>query len=149
MMTENIGTYGTDYLQRACAELIGLGANLPEEAIYPLGYLDADGQPFTGKHRYVWHLAPKDLPPVNAFWSLTLYDAEGFQVANDLTGSRSATATTWHSTTTARSTSTSRTTGPAAAPPIGSRPPRAGSTCVPASTIRNPKRSTAPGHRQR
>ncbi len=84
MMTENIGTYGTDYLQRACAELIGLGANLAEDAIYPLGYLDADGQPFTGKHRYVWHLAPKDLPPVNAFWSLTLYDAEGFQVANDL-----------------------------------------------------------------
>ena len=61
-----------------------LGANLAEDAIYPLAYIDADGQPFTGKHRYVWHLAQEDLPPVNAFWSLTLYDAEGFQVANDL-----------------------------------------------------------------
>ncbi len=84
MMTENIGNYGTDYLERACVELIGLGANLPEDAIYPLAYVDAEGQPFTGKDRYVWHLATEDLPPVNAFWSLTLYDAEGFQVANDL-----------------------------------------------------------------
>jgi hypothetical protein len=84
MMTENIGNYGTDYLQRACVELIGLGANLPDDAIYPLAYVDAEGQPFTGQHRYVWHLAQDDLPPVNAFWSLTLYDAEGFQVANNL-----------------------------------------------------------------
>jgi len=53
MMTENIGNYGTDYLQRACVELIGPGANLPEDAIYPLAYVDAEGQPFTGEHRYV------------------------------------------------------------------------------------------------
>jgi hypothetical protein len=82
--TENIGNYGTDYLQRACVELIGLGANLPEDAIYPIVYVDADGNPFTGSSRYVWHLAKDELPPVHAFWSLTLYDAEGFQVANDL-----------------------------------------------------------------
>jgi hypothetical protein len=82
--TENIGNFGTDYLTRACVELIGLGANLPDDAIYPLVYTDADGEPFTGENRYVWHLEPDALPPVNAFWSLTLYDAEGFQVANDL-----------------------------------------------------------------
>jgi hypothetical protein len=84
LATENMGNYGTDYLQRACVELIGLGANLPEDAIYPVTYVDADGQPLTGQHRYVWHLAKDDMPPVNAFWSLTLYDAEGFQVANGL-----------------------------------------------------------------
>ncbi|MFG1820683.1 DUF1254 domain-containing protein [Kribbella sp. NPDC049174] len=84
MTTENVGNYGTDYLQRACVELIGLGANLPDDAIYPLAYVDVEGQPFTGEQRYAWHLAKQELPPVNAFWSLTLYDAEGFQVANDL-----------------------------------------------------------------
>jgi hypothetical protein len=72
------------YLMRASVELIGLGANLPEDAIYPLVYTDADGKPFTGENRYVWHLEPDELPPVNAFWSLTLYDAEGYQVANEL-----------------------------------------------------------------
>lgn len=81
---ENMGTYGTDYLQRACVELIGLGANLPEDALYPLTYVDVDGNPLTGQKRYVWHLDKGALPPVNAFWSLTVYDAEGFQVANVL-----------------------------------------------------------------
>jgi hypothetical protein len=84
MVTENIGNYGTDYLMRACVELIGLGANLPEDAIYPLLYTDAEGKPFTGESRYTWHLDTNALPPVNAFWSLTLYDSEGFQIANDL-----------------------------------------------------------------
>jgi hypothetical protein len=84
MTTENIGNYGTDYLMRACVELVGLGANLPEDAIYPLVYVDAEGKPFTGESRYVWHLAKDELPPVSAFWSLTLYDAEGFQVANEM-----------------------------------------------------------------
>lgn len=84
MSTENMGTYGTDYLQRACVELIGLGANLPQDAIYPLTYVDADGNPLNGRNRYVWHLVKDALPPVDAFWSLTLYDAEGFQVANTI-----------------------------------------------------------------
>jgi hypothetical protein len=84
LTTDNVGNYGTDYLTRACVELIGLGANLPGDAIYPLVYADADGRPFTGEHRYVWHMEPDDVPPVNAFWSLTVYDAEGYQVANEL-----------------------------------------------------------------
>jgi hypothetical protein len=84
MMTANIGNYGTNYLARACVELLGLGANLADDAIYPLVRTDADGKAFTGDHRYVWHLEPDELPPVNAFWSLTLYDNEGFQVANEL-----------------------------------------------------------------
>jgi hypothetical protein len=81
---ENMGNYGTDYLARACVELIGLGANLPEDAIYPVLYVDADGEPLTGANRYLWHMDKDEVPPVNAFWSLTLYDADGFQVANEL-----------------------------------------------------------------
>jgi hypothetical protein len=84
LTTENVGNYGTNYLMRACVELIGLGANLPDDAIYPLVYTDADGKPFSGEERYVWHMGAGELPPVNAFWSLTLYDAEGYQVANEL-----------------------------------------------------------------
>lgn len=84
IITSNMGNYGTDYLTRACVELIGLGANLAADAIYPIAYADADGRPFIGAHRYLWHLDKAALPPVNAFWSLTLCDREGFQVANDL-----------------------------------------------------------------
>jgi hypothetical protein len=84
IVTSNIGNYGTDYLTRACVELIGLGANLAQDAIYPVVYTDADGEPFTGAHRYVWRLERAEIPPVKAFWSLTLYDDEGFQVANEL-----------------------------------------------------------------
>jgi hypothetical protein len=84
VVTHSIGNYGTDYLSRACVELIGLGANLPEDAIYPVVYVDADGEPFTGANRYVWHFDHDQLPPVRAFWSLTLYDDEGFQVANEI-----------------------------------------------------------------
>lgn len=85
MNVEVMGNYGTWYLKRATVELVGLGANLAEDAIYPLTYVDADGHPFDGKTgRYVWHLTRDQLPPVKGFWSLTLYDGEGFQVANEL-----------------------------------------------------------------
>jgi hypothetical protein len=84
VVTSNIGNYGTDYLTRACVQLIGLGANLASDAIYPIVYTDADAQPLHGDARYVWHMDRDDLPPVRAFWSLTLYDAEGFQVPNEL-----------------------------------------------------------------
>jgi hypothetical protein len=64
--------------------LVGLGANQPEDAIYPVLVADADGDPLTGDHRYVIHFDPGQLPPVAAFWSVTMYDAEGFQAANEL-----------------------------------------------------------------
>ncbi len=71
-------------MQRATVELAGLGANLPEDAIYPLAFVDAEGNALNGADCYTWHLAKEDMPPVRAFWSLTLYDEEGFQVANEL-----------------------------------------------------------------
>jgi hypothetical protein len=84
MLTEAMGNYGTDYLRRACVELAGLGANLPEDAVYPFAFVDGDGEPLTGSSRYVMAFASDELPPQLAFWSLTVYDDEGFQVPNEL-----------------------------------------------------------------
>jgi hypothetical protein len=64
--------------------MIGLGSNPPEDAIYPLTFVDADGKPLNGENDYVLHFDGQELPPVEAFWSLTLYDQDGFQVANPL-----------------------------------------------------------------
>jgi hypothetical protein len=82
MNTDSIGVYGNFYLKRAIVSMLGLGANQPEDAIYPLNVGDADGQPLNGVHDYVLHFAPAELPPVDAFWSVTMYDDEGFHAAN-------------------------------------------------------------------
>jgi hypothetical protein len=84
MNTDTMGVYGDYYLKRAIVAMVGLGANQPEDAIYPLNIADADGSPVVGEHRYVLHFAKRDLPPADAFWSLTMYDEEGFQVANPI-----------------------------------------------------------------
>lgn len=83
-VTENIGSWGVNYLKRACIDLIGLGANLPEDAVYPISYFDVDGDPYDGSRSYVLHFDADALPPAKAFWSLTMYEAEGFQVPNAL-----------------------------------------------------------------
>lgn len=80
----DIGKYGVDYLLRASVARGGLGANLAEDAVYPRALADADGQPFAGARRYVLHFEKKQLPPVNAFWSLTIYDARGFFTENPI-----------------------------------------------------------------
>src|SRR3984957_2234539 len=81
-------------LKRAIVARLGVGANQVEDAIYPLNVSAADGKPVTGGSKYVLHFTKDELPPVDAFWSLTLYDEEGFQVANPLnrfaTGDRDA-----------------------------------------------------------
>ncbi len=82
--TDSVGVYGDFYLKRAIVSMIGLGANQPEDAIYPLSVADADGQPLDGQHDYVLHFEKDELPPVEAFWSVTMYDAEGFQAANPI-----------------------------------------------------------------
>jgi hypothetical protein len=78
----NLGQYGTDYRTRALIALIAFGANLPADAVYPTSYLDADGQHFTGGSRYVLHFDKGQTPPVNAFWSVTLYGGDSFFVDN-------------------------------------------------------------------
>ena len=82
--TDNIGTYGTSYRQRALVALAGLGANLPADAIYPTAFLDGDGKPMDGANKYVLHFDKDKIPPAGAFWSLTMYDNQGFQVPNPL-----------------------------------------------------------------
>jgi hypothetical protein len=83
-LTDTIGVYGNAYLRRAVVALVGLGANQPEDAVYPLLTADADGQPLAGEHNYVIHFEADELPPAHAFWSVTMYDADGYQVANEL-----------------------------------------------------------------
>lgn len=82
MNTDTMGVYGDYYLKRAIIAQQGLGANQPEDAIYPFNLADSDGKPLKGENNYVMHFARSDLPPVGAFWSLTMYDDQGFQIAN-------------------------------------------------------------------
>jgi hypothetical protein len=83
-LNETMGAWGTSYLRRACVALIGLGANLVEDAVYPISYFDGDGTPYNGADSYVLHFDADALPPAKAFWSLTMYDEEGFQVPNPI-----------------------------------------------------------------
>lgn len=84
MNTDTMGVYGNYYLKRAIVSQLGLGANLPEDAIYPLNLGDSEGKPLDGANKYVLHFDKANLPPVNGFWSVTLYDPEGFPAANTL-----------------------------------------------------------------
>ena len=84
MNTDTMGVYGNYYLKRAIITQFGLGANLPEDAIYPLNLADDTGKPLDGGSDYVLHFDKGATPPVDAFWSVTLYDAQGYQVANSL-----------------------------------------------------------------
>lgn len=81
---DNMGTYGTSYRQRAIVALAGLGASLPADAIYPAAFVDGDGKPLDGANKYVLHFDKGRTPPAGAFWSLTMYDHQGFQVANPI-----------------------------------------------------------------
>ena len=81
---ELMGSYGASYLRRAIVALIGLGANLPEDAIYPTAYVDITNDQLDSSKNYTLCFEAGMLPPVSAFWSVTLYDEQGFQVANTL-----------------------------------------------------------------
>ena len=85
MNTDTMGVYGNYYLKRAIVTQLGLGANLPEDAIYPLNLADDDRQ--AARRRQQLHhpfRQGRRRRRSNAFWSVTLYDPEGFQVANPL-----------------------------------------------------------------
>jgi hypothetical protein len=83
MFTTQTGVYGTDYSQRALVTAIGLGANRPQDAVYPTGEKDADGNSFdAASSKYVMHFDKGKMPPAKGFWSLTMYDASYFFVPN-------------------------------------------------------------------
>jgi hypothetical protein len=78
VMNTDSGVYGANYLKRGAVAMFEIGMNLPEDAIYP----DTGSSPLDGHNKYVIHFAKGALPPVNEFWSVTVYDLEGFTVPN-------------------------------------------------------------------
>jgi hypothetical protein len=82
--TTKTGIYGTDYLMRALITAIGLGANRPQDAVYPTSKTDAEGQKYNGANKYVMRFPKGHLPPIEGFWSLTMYDDKYFFVSNPL-----------------------------------------------------------------
>jgi hypothetical protein len=84
LFTTKTGLYGMAYRQRALITAIGLGANRPEDAIYPTSEGPDILQSYSGAKKYVMHFKKGELPPVNGFWSLTMYDADYFFVDNPL-----------------------------------------------------------------
>jgi hypothetical protein len=85
LVATKAGLYGTDYIQRALITAIGLGANRPQDAIYPTSQKDAAGKEYDGAgNKYVMHFDKGQFPPVNGFWSMTMYDAKYFFVPNAL-----------------------------------------------------------------
>jgi hypothetical protein len=79
-----IGTYGTDYLHRAGVAYGGLGANVPDDAVYPTAFAEVDGQPFDSGKRYILHFDKNQIPPTRAFWSLTMYNERQIFAANPI-----------------------------------------------------------------
>ena len=73
-----LGDYGTAYNIRAVVAMVGLGANLPADAMYPQARVDTQGRPLQGAHRYRLHFAAGQWPPVKAFWSITAYGTDDF-----------------------------------------------------------------------
>src|SRR5262245_26874420 len=83
-VARDLGRYGTRYTYRAAWTFFAVGGNVVEDAIYPFGLVDADGKKFDGASKYVLHFTKDEIPPVDAFWSLTLYDKDSYLVDNSL-----------------------------------------------------------------
>jgi hypothetical protein len=84
IFTTKTGLYGTNYLQRALVTAIGLGANRPQDAVYPTSEGPDVLKKYSGEKKYVMRFAKGQLPPVDGFWSLTMYDKDYFFVENPL-----------------------------------------------------------------
>lgn len=82
---KELGDYGTHYTLRALMGYAGFGANLNADALYPGCYLDSTGNPLNAsQYNYVLHFNKGELPPVNAFWSLSAYNSNNFFMGNEL-----------------------------------------------------------------
>jgi hypothetical protein len=79
-----MGVYGTNYRWRALIASIAIGANLAEDAVYPLSYGPDMFTTYSGAHKYVVHFNGGDFPPVEGFWSLTMYNEQQFLVPNPI-----------------------------------------------------------------
>ena len=83
-IARDLGRYGTKYTYRAAWTFFAVGGNLVEDAIYPLTLTDSDGKKLTGTNKYVLQFAKDQIPPVDAFWSLTMYDKDSYLVDNSI-----------------------------------------------------------------
>jgi hypothetical protein len=84
VFTTKTGLYGVNYIQRALVTAIGLGANRPQDAVYPTSEGPSILSSYTGEKKYVMHFDKGQLPPANGFWSLTMYDKDYFFVQNPI-----------------------------------------------------------------
>jgi hypothetical protein len=84
IMPANTANFGTDYMYRAVVAMMGLGANLPDDALYPRATTDSQGQPLNGKNSYTLRFLKGEMPPVNAFWSITAYNSRQFFEPNPI-----------------------------------------------------------------
>lgn len=84
VFSTDLGVYGTRYLLRALVTAVGLGANRSLDAIYPTSEGPSVLQSYTGTKKYVMHFSKGELPPVQGFWSLTMYDKDYFFVKNEI-----------------------------------------------------------------
>lgn len=75
-ISKGLGRYGTDYMKRAVVAAFGWPANLEQDAVYPYAVADSEGRPLSGSHRYTITFAKGQLPPVDGFWSLTMYQVD-------------------------------------------------------------------------
>jgi hypothetical protein len=82
--TTHSGAYGVDYSYRAAIAYCCLGENLPQDAVYPSLSVDSEGRALDGSNRYMLHFDKGKFPPVDAFWSVTAYDTEGYLIPNAL-----------------------------------------------------------------
>lgn len=73
VVTKGLGTYGTNYLKRAVVAAFGWPANQEKDAVYPYTTVDSTGQKLTGANAYTLTFPKDATPPVNAFWSITMY----------------------------------------------------------------------------
>ncbi|MFD4704911.1 DUF1254 domain-containing protein [Gottfriedia sp. NPDC058432] len=81
---DRVGTYGVYYLNRAMIAMNALGANIPKEAVYAITRKDSDGNTLSGQSKYVIHFDKNNLPPVNDFWSICIYDSTNYFIANPI-----------------------------------------------------------------
>ena len=83
-MLYGTGDYGTNYMFRAAVAYEGLGANLVDDAFYPASFIGVDGQRYSSADKYTLHLNKDQVPPVNGFWSLTMYNDQIHFAANPI-----------------------------------------------------------------
>lgn len=83
-LSRDLGRYGTNYTYRAAWTFFGVGGNLIEDAFYPLSLVDSDGRAYNAANSYTLRFAEEQLPPVEAFWSLTIYDKDSYLIDNPI-----------------------------------------------------------------